>query len=60
MITLVAQYLLIGVITALCLELFIRAIGEEVGHFERIQLITLWPVMVLLFIFNFIKGMFED
>lgn len=59
MIILVAQYLLVGVVIALCLELFIRAIGEEVGHMERIQLIVAWPLMAAVFIYNFIKGMFS-
>ena len=59
MMILVAQYLLVGVVIALCLELFIRAIGEEVTHLERIQLIVAWPVMALIFVYNFIKGLFS-
>ena len=59
MAVLVAQYLLVGLVIALCLELFIRAIGEEVGHLERIQLIVAWPLMALVFVYNFIKGLFN-
>ena len=60
MVTLIAQYLLTGVVIALCLELFIRAIGEEVSHLERIQLIVGWPVMALIFVYNFFKGFFSN
>ena len=60
MVTLIAQYLLVGAAIALVLEIFIRWIGEDVSHVERFQLIVGWPIMVLIFIYNFIKGMLED
>ena len=56
---LLAQYLLAGVTIALLLEVFIRWAGEEVSHMERISLIVGWPIMLLVFIYNFIKGIFE-
>jgi len=56
---LLAQYLLAGAAIALLLEVFIRWAGEEVTHMERISLIIGWPIMLLVFIYNFIKGIFE-
>ena len=59
MIVLVAQYLLVGVVIALFLELIIRWTDQEVTHLERFQMIVGWPVMVVIFIYNFIVGMFS-
>jgi hypothetical protein len=59
MIVLVAQYLLAGVIIAFFLELIIRWTDQEVGHLERIQMIVAWPIMAIIFVYNFIKGMFS-
>ena len=57
MIILVAQYLLAGVILALGLETVIRWTGQDVDHVERIMMIVAWPVMVFVFVYNFIKGL---
>ena len=59
MIVLVAQYLLVGVVIALFLELILRWTDHEVDHLERIQLIVAWPIMATIFVYNFIKGMFS-
>jgi ABC-type arginine/histidine transport system permease subunit len=55
--TLIASYLLIGVVIALLLELVIRWTDQKVEPLERVYLIIGWPFMVILFIYNFIKGM---
>ena len=57
MVILIAQYLLIGVIIGFALEHVIRWVGEDVSHIERFMMIVLWPIMTLVFIFNFIKGL---
>jgi hypothetical protein len=59
MIVLVAQYLLVGVVIALFLELIIRWTDQEVTHLERFQMIVGWPIMAIIFIYNFIVGMFS-
>ena len=51
-----AQYLLIGVFISLGIELVVRWIGYEVTHSERFLMTIAWPVMVIIFIVNFIKG----
>jgi hypothetical protein len=56
MIILVAQYLLAGVVISLLIELVIRWCDQEVTHLERFQMIIGWPVMAIVFIWNFIKG----
>jgi hypothetical protein len=58
MIVLVAQYLLVGVIISLGIELVVRGTGYEVSHAERLLMIITWPVMAVIFIWNFIKGYF--
>jgi hypothetical protein len=56
MIILVAQYLLAGVVISLLIELVIRWCDQEITHLERFQMIIGWPVMAIIFIWNFIKG----
>ena len=58
MIQLVALYLLAGTIVGFTLELLIRWTNGNVNLGERIAIITLWPLMILVFLFNFIKGFF--
>ena len=56
--TIAASYLLIGVVIALLLEFVIRKFTDfEVSTLERFFLITAWPIMALIFIYNFISGM---
>ena len=49
MIVLVAQYLLVGVVISLLIELIIRWTGQEVTHLERFQMIIGWPIMLTLY-----------
>jgi len=53
---LIIQYLLAGLIISFLLEHVIRGVGHNVSHGERISMIILWPIMVVVFIYNFIKG----
>ena len=51
------KYLLIGVVTGLLLELVIRKYTEfKIKPLERFFLIVAWPIMALIFIYNFING----
>jgi len=59
MITLIAQYMLAGLVIAFILETTIRWSDQEVSFMERIALITLWPIMLVVFIYNFIKAFFN-
>lgn len=52
-------YLLIGVIVSYFLESLIRWGGDSVNGWERFSLIVAWPVMVCIFIYQFIKGLKE-
>lgn len=56
MIVLLAQYLLVGVIISLGIELIVRWTGYEVSHAERLLMIISWPIMAVIFVWNFIKG----
>jgi len=58
MIQSVALYLLVGTIIGFVFELLIRWTDGNVNLGERIAIITLWPLMILVFLFNFIKGFF--
>jgi len=55
---LILHYLLAGTVVAFGLEVVVRAAGFEVSLGERAALITLWPLMLVIFLFNFIKGLF--
>ena len=57
MILLIAQYLLVGTIVSFLLEHTIRSAQMDVTFGERLWMITLWPVMVVVFVYNFIKGL---
>jgi len=52
-------YLLIGCVTAFILESLIRWMGSDINGWERTSLILAWPVMVCIFIYQFIKGLKE-
>ena len=53
-------YFIIGAIVGFLLELSMAVTtGDKVSWGERIVIITLWPIMSLLFIINFIKGFFQ-
>jgi high-affinity Fe2+/Pb2+ permease len=53
-------YLLSGIIVAFTLESVLRWLGNTVSGSERFYLIALWPVMLVLVVFYFIKSLFED
>ena len=59
MIILIAQYLLVGVVVACFLEAVIRWTGQDIKGVERVAMITMWPLMAFVFVYNFIKGMFS-
>jgi len=58
MINLLLYYMLAGTAVAFLLETTVRNIGETVSWGERLALITLWPIMLVWFLFNFLKGFF--
>ena len=58
MVSLIAQYLLVGVAIGFIIEVFIRLTDQEVSHAERFQMIVAWPIMAVVFIYNFFKGLF--
>jgi len=60
MILLITQYLLTGTVLGFLIELVVRNTGYGVDRQERIWLIVLWPLMLIIFIIYFIKGLFED
>jgi hypothetical protein len=52
-------YFIIGVVVGFLLELAMSVTtGDKVNWGERILIITLWPLMSILFVVNFIKGLF--
>ena len=57
MITLIAQYLLAGVIIACLIEIVIRWTNQNIVGAERIWMIIAWPIMVAVFVYNFFKGL---
>ena len=52
-------YFLIGTVIGFFLEFAMVTTGENIKWGERITMITLWPIMGIAFIWNFIKGFFE-
>jgi hypothetical protein len=55
----ILSYLLIGVIVSFILESLIRWGGENVNGWERFSLIVAWPIMLCIFVYQFIKGLIE-
>ena len=48
-------YFLLGVLSGFLIELSIHKLTDfKVGHLERFFLITVWPIMVIIWIYNFI------
>jgi hypothetical protein len=58
-ITLIASYLLVGVVVGFLLELAIRKFNFEIDNSERLVMIGLWPFMAVVFAYNFLKGYFK-
>ena len=55
----IIYYLLCGVFIGFWLEKMAVADGSNVSGKERVALISLWPVMVCIFIYYFIKGFYD-
>jgi uncharacterized protein YacL len=51
-------YLFIGTIVGLLLETMVRMSYNSVNVYERFWLITLWPIMLLIFLYYFFKHLF--
>jgi len=51
-------YLFIGTIVSLLLETMVRMSYNSVNMYERFWLITLWPLMLLIFLYYFFKHLF--
>ena len=48
-------YFLLGVVSGFLIELSIHKLTDfKVGHLERFFLIAIWPIMVIIWIYNFI------
>jgi len=56
----ILSYLLLGVVVSFLLESVLRKVGEDVNMKERIALIFLWPIMLLIFVYNFLKEVFKQ
>jgi hypothetical protein len=52
-------YLLIGTGVGFILESIIRWSNQDVSNGERTSFIVFWPLMIVTFMYNFIKGFFE-
>lgn len=48
-------YFLIGTIIAFFIELAMVSTGEKVGWRERAIMVILWPLVGIIFVWNFIK-----
>ena len=54
-IMILVTYFLLGVVSGFLIELSIHKLTDhKVGYLERFFLITLWPIMVMVWIYNFI------
>ena len=51
-------YLFIGTIVGLFLETTIRMDGQSVNMSERFWMITVWPLMLSIFLYYFFKHIF--
>ena len=51
-------YLFIGTIVGLFLETMIRMDNNYVSMYERFWVITLWPLMLMIFIYYFLRSLF--
>ena len=58
-ITIIASYLLVGVVVGFLLELVIRKYDFKIDSSERFILIGLWPIMAWVFAYNFLKAYFK-
>jgi len=56
--TILWLYLFIGTIVGLFIETTIRMDGESVNMSERFWVITIWPLMLSIFLYYFFKHIF--
>jgi len=48
-------YFLLGIVSGFLIELSIHKLTDyKVSHLERFFLIVLWPIMVIIWVYNFI------
>ena len=52
-------YFLIGTVAGFFMEWAVIVTGGQLSWGERISMIIFWPIMVLAFIVNFIRGFFQ-
>tara|TARA_R110000772_G_scaffold102211_1_gene202887 strand:+ start:168 stop:368 length:201 start_codon:yes stop_codon:yes gene_type:complete len=58
-IQLIGIYGVIGVVVSLGIDLLVQKFNpdnHQFGNGERIWMIIIWPIMILVFIYQFIKG----
>ena len=58
-IQLIGIYGVIGVVVSLGIDLLVQKFNPtsyQFGNRERIWMIIIWPIMILVFIYQFIKG----
>jgi uncharacterized protein YacL len=58
MLHMIWTYLFIGTIVGLLLETMVRMSYNSVNMYERFWLITLWPLMLMIFMYYFLKHLF--
>lgn len=56
---LILLYLLVGVLIGFMIESLIRVTGNDLNGSERYSLIVLWPIMLAIFLYYFIKSLFN-
>lgn len=56
--TILWLYLFIGTIVGLFIETTIRMDGQSVNMSERFWMITVWPLMLSIFLYYFFKHIF--
>jgi hypothetical protein len=55
---LILLYLLVGVLIGFMIESLIRVTGNDLNGSERYSLIVFWPIMLAVFLYYFLVGMF--
>ena len=60
MINIILYYLLVGTVVGFFLERAVVATGNHLSLLERASVITLWPIMLVVFIVYFFKGMSDE
>lgn len=56
---LILLYLLVGVLIGFMIESLIRVTGNDLNGSERYSLIVFWPIMLAVFLYYFIKSLFN-